>query len=154
MSSNKDVSDIILNIISDINGLFAEFEEEFKEVLSSEAEPKPIVVAGFSKILQDYYTGLESIFELIARRIDGKVPEGESSHRDLLIQMATENTHREAVISDDIKDGISIYLGFRHKSRHLYTLDHAWASMRPLVSDVRDDWALLRDEVEAFIKKL
>jgi len=40
--------------------------------------------------LHSFYSGLERIFELIARHIDGSFPKGNTWHHDLLIQMAED----------------------------------------------------------------
>lgn len=40
--------------------------------------------------LHSFYSGLEHIFELIARHIDQAFPTGETWHRDLLHQMACD----------------------------------------------------------------
>jgi len=34
--------------------------------------------------LHGFYSGLERLFELIARHVDGAIPSGETWHRDLL----------------------------------------------------------------------
>lgn len=154
MSSGKDVGNTIENVISDIDALFKIHEEEIEKAISSNSEPKPLAIAGFSKILQDYYIGIENIFELIARRIDDDFPGGDSSHRDLLNQMATDNKNRKPVISEDVKDELSVYLAFRHKSRHLYSISHEWVSMRPLLTNVMDDWKTVRKEIKAFVETL
>lgn len=68
--------------------------------------------------------------------------------------MASENNFRAAVISDDTKDDLSKFLAFRHKSRHLYSVHHNWDRMKILISNVTDNWALVRKEIEAFIEKI
>jgi len=40
--------------------------------------------------LHDYYTAAETLFERVARLLDGDVPGGDRWHRDLLQQMATD----------------------------------------------------------------
>ena len=38
--------------------------------------------------LHGFYSGLERLFEIVARQLDQAVPAGETWHRDLLLQMA------------------------------------------------------------------
>ncbi len=154
MSSNKDIVDTIHKKIFDIESLLNEYKGHIQDVLSSNDTPDALDIAGFAKILQDYYTGVEDIFELIAKQTGEDIPRGESSHRDLLLQMSSENKFRTIVISDDSKNDLSKFLAFRHKSRHLYSVHHNWSRMRILVSNVTGNWALLRNEIEAFIKKI
>ena len=42
--------------------------------------------------LHSFYSGVERLFELIARHVDGALPAGETWHRDLLQQMAQDLT--------------------------------------------------------------
>ncbi len=52
--------------------------------------------------LHGFYSGLERLFELIARQVDGSVPDSETWHRDLLQQMVQDRPDlRPAVISPD-----------------------------------------------------
>lgn len=150
MSSDKDVADTIRNLIPDIDELLDKFEPYLKESLSIAGEPETIVVAGLSKVLQDFYTGVENIFSLIAKKIDGSMPSGDSYHRDLLLQMAAPNEKRDWVISDGAKVKLTTYMAFRHKSRHMYSLHHEWDMMVPLVSDIDDTWALVRKDINKF----
>ncbi len=154
MSSNKALVDKIENKMSEIDELFESHKEFIEEALGSDDEPKRIYISGFSKVLHDFYMGLENIFELIAKEIDGTVPDGESSHRDLINQIANVNENRIAVLSEDVISDLEMYLGFRHKSRHTYSYKHEWALMRPLILNVRDVWRDVNEELEAFIKTL
>ena len=43
--------------------------------------------------LHAFYSGLERLFELIARHVDGSLPSGETWHRELLQQMAQDRAH-------------------------------------------------------------
>ena len=50
--------------------------------------------------LHGFYSGLERLFELIARHVDGAVPSGETWHRDLLQRMTQDMAGvRPAVLS-------------------------------------------------------
>jgi len=50
--------------------------------------------------LHAFYSGIERLFELIARDIDQCVPDGEMWHRDLIKQMTKEiNGVRPAVVN-------------------------------------------------------
>ena len=63
--------------------------------------------------LHSLYSGLERIFELIAGVINGKKPEGENWHQELLQQMATEIPKiRPAVISPSTCSRLNEYRGF------------------------------------------
>lgn len=72
--------------------------------------------------LHSFYSGLERIFELIAGHVDNKFPEGQTWHRDLIIQMASDIEEvRPAVISEDSIKAIDELRRFRHLVRKVYT---------------------------------
>ncbi len=84
--------------------------------------------------LHGWYTGLETIFERIARELDGTVPEGERWHRDLLSQMSAEVPGlRPPVIDPSLVASLSAILAFRHFFRHAYA---ATFDSRQLLEDV------------------
>ena len=67
--------------------------------------------------LHSFYSGLERLFELIARHIDCSVPEGETVHRDLLDQMACEVADiRPAVIGQNNAESLDELRRFSHLS--------------------------------------
>ena len=75
--------------IDDIDRLFVEFELIFKKVEYNEPDLFDMTILG--SVLHSFYNGLENIFEIIAKDIDGYIPTGNKSHQELLHQMASEN---------------------------------------------------------------
>ena len=74
--------------------------------------------------LHGFYAGLERIFETIATRVDRTVPEGRHWHQDLLDQMNTELSGvRPAVLSDQTREKLVRYRGFRHVVRNVYAFE-------------------------------
>jgi hypothetical protein len=79
------------------------------------------IAAGFG--LQGFYTGLEKIFEQIARVVDQSVVmPSDRWHQELLEQMKIDvpNT-RPAVVDTALYQQLKTYLGFRHVIRNNYT---------------------------------
>jgi hypothetical protein len=67
-----------------------------------------------------FYSGLERIFEVIARRIDPVFPSGDRWHRDLLEQMSKDMPGaRPAVISSKTFLMLDDFLAFRHLMKKL-----------------------------------
>lgn len=65
--------------------------------------------------LHGFYSGLERIFELTARRVDESMPSGDLWHRDLLKQMSHEKKDvRPAVISGGSFASLDELRRFRH----------------------------------------
>jgi hypothetical protein len=71
-----------------------------------------------------FYSGLERIFEMIARRIDPVFPSGEHWHRDLLEQMSIDMPEaRPSVISSETFSMLDDFLAFRHLMRSIYAFE-------------------------------
>jgi hypothetical protein len=101
--------------------------------------------------LQSFYSGVERLFELIARHVDEAVPVGETWHRDLLWQMTREiEARRPAVISQSSAVGLEMCRRFRHLIRNLYATDLAPERMAPVVEGVPQVWAQVQPELLAF----
>mgnify|MGYP003973602427 FL=1 len=80
-------------------------------------EPSFERLAALSQILNSFYTGLERVFDRIARQVDGASPAGERWHAELLSAMARPASHRPAVLSKECHARLREYLAFRHRSR-------------------------------------
>jgi len=71
--------------------------------------------------LHGFYSGLERLFELIARHVDRALPAGEGWHHDLLQQMSREIAEtRPAVISPESASRLDELRRFRHLVRNVY----------------------------------
>ncbi len=74
--------------------------------------------------LHSFYSGLERLFELIARHVDRTLPAGETWHRDLLQQIAHDLVDvRPAVIDRDSALILDEFRRFRHLVRNVYTIN-------------------------------
>ena len=74
--------------------------------------------------LHGFHSGLERLFELIARHIDHKFPNSPTWHRDLLWQMTQDLVDvRPALISKDNALALDEFRRFRHLVRNVYTVD-------------------------------
>ncbi len=105
--------------------------------------------------LHSFYSGLENIFELIAKTIDESIPQGESWHHELLKQMMTEINHvRPAIISHDSFVMLNEYRGFRHVVRNVYTFNLSYKKLAPLVNDLKNTFDSVKNELNEFIKFL
>ena len=101
--------------------------------------------------LHSFYSGLERLFELIARHIDGSVPTGESWHRDLLRRMANDLANvRPAVVCQDTADSLDEFRRFRHLVRNVYTTNLLPDKMNGFMSALPKLWLTIRTELYAF----
>lgn len=107
--------------------------------------------------LHSFYNGVERMFELLARELDGGLPSGPAWHRDLLAQMTLKvEGVRPAVIRTETASRLEEYLRFRHLVRNLYTwsfeqdkLAGLVEGLQPLLVDLRADLTTLGRYLEA-----
>lgn len=82
------------------------------------------LVSGLALYLENFYGGIERIFSLIGKEIDGSIPSGESWHLQLLNRMLMDiPSVRCAVISQNTYEQINEFRGFRHVARNLYAYE-------------------------------
>jgi hypothetical protein len=101
--------------------------------------------------LHGFYSGLERLFELIARHVDGAVPSGETWHRDLLQRMTQDMAGvRPAVLSQGTALTLDEFQRFRYLVRNVYTTSLVPEKMAGLMSALPGLWPTLRAELLAF----
>ncbi len=106
---------------------------------------------GVALNLHGFYTGVEQIFEDIARTIDGGLPSGAEWHISLLRQMTVEMEGlRPAVIETKTRKSLDEYRGFRHIVRNIYAFNLRPARLDELVNDAPDCLANLTADLLAF----
>lgn len=121
---------------------FIEFKEKIGEQIPSKFD-----MAVFGNIIANFYSGVENIFEYIAKEIDSDLSSGKDWHIKLLDSMSQEIVGvRPAVISKETKDKLSRYLKFRHKFRHMYFFDFNWEEMDTLLEE------LIRTKEQLFLE--
>lgn len=80
------------------------------------------VIDSLALNLQSLYTGLEQVFEAIAREVDEDLPSGPNWHRELLDQMGAELPgRRPAVLDEESLTCLHAARGFRHLVRNVYS---------------------------------
>ncbi len=106
---------------------------------------------GVALNLHGFYSGVEQIFEDIARTIDGGLPAGADWHINLLRQMTVEiEGLRPAVIGIQTRKSLDEYRGFRHVVRNIYAFNLRPSRLDELVSDAPDCLASLTADLLAF----
>lgn len=106
---------------------------------------------GVALNLHGFYTGVEQIFEDIARTVDGGLPSGGEWHTGLLRQMTVEiEGLRPAVIKARTRKSLDEYRGFRHIVRNVYAFNLRPARLDELVTDAPGCLADLTTDLLAF----
>jgi len=123
-------------LIEDINLQIENLErlnKEINELLARlKKAPDFIQIRACTSILQDFYSGIEKIFERITLMVDNNLPKGENWHIELLSRMAKPLTKiRPAIVSEDLYEKLKEYLKLRHLARHIYGFKLQWERLKP-----------------------
>ncbi len=148
----KDVVSHIKFEIDQIDQLFNAYTELLER--SQKSTPNLVEITAIASVLHSFYSGIENIFLSIAKGLDENVPEGSQWHRDLLLRMTQRTPKRIPVISDEMAQKLSEYLGFRHFYRHSYSFFIQWDEVEKLVIPLRNIWTQLKKELSLFIDSL
>ncbi|MBM4460284.1 MAG: antitoxin [Chloroflexi bacterium] len=106
---------------------------------------------GVALNLHGFYSGVERLFELIARRIDHNLPTSQTWHRDLIELMAQDVSGvRPAVIGKERVHALDEFRRFRHLVRNVYTMNLVPEKMIGLMASLNEQWQVLRAELLAF----
>ncbi len=141
----------IRNEICSLEELYQEINPLIAKGERADREDLVFYSRAAGSILHDFYTGIEKIFQEIAKRLDGGLPKGERWHIELLESMAKSRETRPSVISDKLKERLKEYLGFRHLFRNIYGLELKWHKLSDLLIQLRDSiWKEFRREMGLF----
>lgn len=150
--SNERIKSQIQFQIQQIDKLLKMYSQLLKEC--REKEPDLVEITAIASVLHSFYNGLENIFEIIAKRIDNGIIQGEQWHKRLLSEMVSKNNNRSAVISNDLKDKLIEYMGFRHFFRHSYSFFLDWDELKKLVLPLEEVWKQAKEEIEVFLDSI
>ena len=104
-----------------------------------------------AKKLAEVYSGIERIFERIAREVDMHTPRGSRWHNDLLEQMAERQSGRPPVIAQKTLLRLKELLDFRHKVNNIYGDELIYEKAEEHAKPIRDLFATLSEELDMFI---
>jgi hypothetical protein len=120
-----------------------------------EKKPSNYILRAAGSILHDFYTGIEKIFEDVAKEIDRRVPTGEEWHSELIHQMTLDIPGlRPPLISASTEKKLREYLGFRHLFRKRYGFELDWEKMKRLLITMPQVLLQLEKEIQNFFKTL
>ena len=115
-------------------------------------EPAPLEIMGAGKIVHDFYTGAERIFERIAVQVDDYLPAGLHSHPHLLRQMERPwGEKRPALLDHGLALRLHRYTRFRHLFRHTYGYELVLEELRPLAEGLPAVLADLNARLQPFL---
>ena len=101
--------------------------------------------------LHGFYAGLERLLEIIVDGVDQAKPAGARWHDDLLRQMAAEVPGvRPPVLSQETRERLDRYRGFRHVVRNVYTYNLDPEQIGMLVKQLAPTMARVSQDLAAF----
>jgi hypothetical protein len=110
---------------------------------------------GVALNLHSFYTGIERVFEDIARTVDKSLPSGHNRHQDLLLQMsASSGKIRQPVISRETRYCLDEYRGFRHVVRNVYSFNLKPSRLAELTQQLRECYQRVVKDLQGFMKFL
>ena len=74
---------------------------------------------------------------------------GESSHKQLLIEMTKSFPKRKVTLSEELYNKLMEYMTYRHMFRHAYSFELKWYKMKHLVDDMYNVWNELKEFINA-----
>ena len=136
--------------IPDLDRVVQRSQQHWQQSLKV-AQDQDVYVASVALNLHGFYSGLERLFELIARHMDHVFPTSETWHHNLLRQMAEDRPAlRPAVIGQDSLIALDEFRRFRHLVRNVYTTNLVPSKMAGLVAHLPKTWNQVRAELTAF----
>lgn len=101
--------------------------------------------------LHNFYSGLERLFEKVAKVVDGSLPSGANWHQLVLEQMSLEiPQQRPALISEQSRKALEEYRGLRHVVRNVYAFQLEPEKLRLLVEAAPSVFTQIKAECLAF----
>lgn len=142
----------ITQILADIDRIAQRAELLMSKARSSGDEG---YLDGVALNLHSFYTAIESLFEDIARTVDGALPEGANWHQELLLQMSAElKGSRPAVIRRSTRNCLDDYRAFRHLVRNVYSFNLRPKRLSDLVDALRSCFSDVRHDLDEFSRFL
>ncbi len=106
---------------------------------------------GVALNLHGFYTGVERIFEDIAREMEEGIPAGPDWHQSLLLQMSAEIPGtRPSVITQATRSCLDEYRSFRHLVRNLYAFSLRADRLQGLAEGLRACYEAVVHDLKAF----
>lgn len=105
--------------------------------------------------LHGIYTGIERIFEVIAKKIDQRFPTGDKWHRDLLEQMSVNIPNvRKAVITEKTRLILDELRRFRHVVRSAYSFQLDEEKVLIIAHQIVNSYQMIIHEIQLFCNDL
>jgi len=104
-------------------------------------------LAGVATYLHNFFNGTENILKRVFKTFKIEIPSGPSWHIDLLNKAVSNK-----ILSEELKNMLSSYLGFRHFFSHGYAIDLYADRMEGLIDNISETYNKFKNEIDLFTK--
>jgi hypothetical protein len=125
-----------------------------EDIEAAPANYRQYIEESIANKLADVYSGIERIFERIAREVDTLMPTGSRWHKDLLAQMTTQRRERGPVIAEDTSLRLEHLLEFRHKVNNIYYRELNYEMTEPHVKSIGELFERVSEDMNRFTDSL
>ena len=149
---NNALKTKLLFEISQIDKLFNESSPLID--LCKLKEPDFIEISACAMILHSFYNGIENILILIYKHYDGKLPQSNRWHMELLENAFVSNDTRKQIFNNDLQNNLEEYMKFRHFVRHSYGFQLEWERMEDLIIGMENCWIAVKQNINNFMENI
>ena len=128
-----------------------QIREDLQRIEEAPIEYRRSLEAFVARHLFDFYKGLESIFQRIAREVDRPLPSAEEWHKDLLQQMTESSSIRPSVLSQETGSELQNLRGFRHVFIYIYADELDYEQSLENAERVKTIFPRISAELDIFI---
>ena len=141
---SKAYTELAIRIKDELVDIDRSVEKALKswQLAKSSEDNQDIYLDSVALNLHSFYSGIERIFELIVRHVDGvEIEKRETWHRELLRKISNEvGEVRPAVIGSRSSDVLDQFRRFRHLVRNVYAANLDLKKMTVLLDELPDLW--------------
>lgn len=146
----KQLADRIRGELTDLDRMVERAMKSWK-IAEKATKDQDIYLDSIALNLHGFYSGLERLFELTAKTVDGTVPKGITWHRDLLHQASKDlEGIRPAIIDPESSSSLDEFRRFRHLVRNVYSINLVPEKLTALMTELPSLWTRLKPELLAF----
>ena len=147
---DNNINAKIIFEISQIDKLICEAEPLLK--LCKLKELDFIELSAAAMVLHAFYNGIENVLILIIKYFEGKLPNGNKWHMELLEKAFIPLRNEKQILRNDLQETMEEYLKFRHFVRHAYSHKLKWEQMEYLINSIKNNWDNIKENLNLFLE--
>jgi hypothetical protein len=102
-------------------------------------------------LLQQFYNGIETVFNIILKDKGENITNGTRWHSDVLNAVFNVDKEGNSILNNQYKEQLKEYMSIRHKIRHSYTEDIKWDNVEILINNLKIMFNNINNDVNKYI---